>query len=379
MILLIVVILLLMFYIGTQYQLVDVYNIELAKGRARNQAAREGLDEDLVLQKLSDRFRMVAQVVKPAVVHINTARDVRGVSKSNDPHPRLRGQGSGVIVDAEGYIVTNFHVIRGASTIEVVLHHGQKLEAVVVGADELTDLAVLKIPGDGLTALEWGDSDLLDDGSLVWSVGSPFGLKHSVTFGIISAKGRPGVMNGAYNPYQEYLQHDAAVNPGNSGGPLINVHGKLVGINTSIVSKNGGYQGISFALPSSIAKDVYEQIKSNRKVSRGLLGVLPKDISVEMAKSLKLENTRGALVAAVPSDGPAGKVGIRVNDVIIRWDGKAIVDSVALRRISGHTKPGTKVEVVVIRGGGELTFEVIIAERPSPVVTPSGLRAVMPK
>jgi serine protease Do len=210
------------------------------------------------------------------------------------PSPRRRessGQGSGVIVDAAGYIVTNYHVIRDATEIEVGLSDGRRLGAQLVGTDSATDLALLRIDADRLTSAEWGDSERLEVGSLVWAAGSPFGLQRTITFGIISAKNRAGV---AGNAYQDFLQTDAAVNPGNSGGPLVDEQGRIVGINTAIVGEV--YQGISFAVPSNVVREVYERLRLEGKFARGWLGVEMDEVTDELADRLGLHVPQGAYV-----------------------------------------------------------------------------------
>jgi len=239
------------------------YAITYGRQRAEVEIAAEG-QQNLPLRQLSKAFELVSNRVGPSVVHINVV--------SNEQLPddeaasifgsarQTQGQGSGVIIDEAGYIVTNNHVVRGARQIEVTLDDGRQFRATIIGTDAPTDLAVLKVNADNLIAAEWGDSDKLEVGALVWALGSPFGLQRSTTFGILSAKNRePG--------HRDFLQTDAAVNPGNSGGPLVDARGRLVGINTAIVGQT--YQGISFAIPSSIAQRIYQRLKSEGRVGRG--------------------------------------------------------------------------------------------------------------
>jgi S1-C subfamily serine protease len=269
-----------------------------------------------------------------------------------------------VIVDERGYVVTNFHVVHGASEIQVSLSDGRMLPARVVGVDSLTDLAVLRINGDGLVAAEWGDSDEVAVGAMVWAVGSPFGLQSSITFGIVSAKHRAGM---AGKMYQDFLQTDAAVNPGNSGGPLVDADGRVIGINTAIVGQ--AYQGVSFAIPSSVAKEVYERLKANGRVARGWLGVQLGDLTAEVAQRLGLSEPRGAIIMGVVDDpevqSPAKDAGLRAGDVVISWNGKPIDKSSDLIRLVAMTEIGSKARVEVIRGGSRLTVEVIVSERPA--------------
>ncbi|MBI2477577.1 MAG: trypsin-like peptidase domain-containing protein [Planctomycetia bacterium] len=258
------------------------YSITKGRQRAELEAAKVGL-EQLPLGELSTAYQLVSKRVAPSVVHINVASSMlRGQGAELDPrlqrlYPEALGQGSGVIVDAAGYIVTNNHVVSEATKIQVTLNDGRVIDGTVVGIDSLTDLAVLKIDATDLEAVEWGDSDQLDVGALVWAVGSPFGLQHSITFGILSAKNRT-----TGTAWQDFLQTDAAVNPGNSGGPLVDASGRIVGINTAIVGDS--YQGISFAIPSNVARQVYEKLRSNGHVERGWLGAQLGDVTDEVAR-----------------------------------------------------------------------------------------------
>ena len=348
---------------------------EIGRERARATVARENL-ENLNLTNLSYRFRQLATAVAPSVVHINTVAG-RQVPVEDElsfflrPQPAIQqvGQGSGVIVDSEGYIVTNYHVIRGAEQIQVTLTDDQVRTAQLVGADPYTDLAVLKIAGEGLTALEWenDDSSAFNAGSLVWAVGSPFGLDHSVTMGIISARGRHAPSgDGKFNPYQDFLQHDAAVNPGNSGGPLISPTGKVIGINTLIVSKSGGFQGVSFAIPSNIARDVCKRIRAEGKYSRGHVGVALTEVTDEIREKISFTGDEGAVVGRVLPGSPAERAGVQVGDVFVEWDSKPVPDVLTFSRMVGKTKPGSKVKAIVIRDGKRVELNIHVGERPVP-------------
>lgn len=342
--------------------------VEYARVHGRERAEADIARSELTQGEVTALSRMSGQIAKlvgPSVVHIDTVRIVNG-TRGNDEWSLLfgrpsqyqaEGQGSGVIVDASGYIVTNNHVIDRASKIEVQLSDGRKKLATVIGSDPLTDIAVLKIEADNLIAAEWGDSDKLEVGALVWAIGNPFGLDRSVTFGIISAKGRPGA-----NPFQNYLQTDAAVNPGNSGGPLVNIEGKIVGINTAIVGPS--YQGVSFSIPSDVARKIYEQIKDGGKVARGWLGVQLDPLTPGMAKQLGLTELTGALIAAVVEGGPADRAGIKQNDVVVEWNGHVINNSNMLSPMVAATKIGTKANVVVIRNQKKIELQVEVEERP---------------
>lgn len=333
-----------------QYALVE------AQERAQFDVASQHL-QNLNLMQLNDASKLLAHYVGPSVVHLRTHRN-HGL-----------GQGSGVIVDKAGYIVTNYHVVEGVDSLEVQLSDGRRGTASVVGSDPLVDVAVLKTELTDLHAAEWGDSDKLDVGEWVWALGSPFGFQKSITFGILSAKERRGIVTDsstAHSVYQEFLQTDAAVNPGNSGGPLVNFEGKVIGINTAIYGPT--YQGISFSIPSSIAKASYEQLRKDGWVQRGYLGVNPSAVPDRVAEILEIEKGRGVLVMWVQADTPATDAGIRRGDVILTWDGTEFSDPTLLSRTIAATSIGTKVPVTILRQEGdnirELTVTVTVAARP---------------
>jgi S1-C subfamily serine protease len=250
--------------------------------------------------------------------------------------------------------------VENARAINVRLSGNETRPAEVVGLDDTTDLAVLKIPSGGLVAAEWGDSNALEVGAPVWAVGNPFGLDRSVSFGIVSAKNRRVISE--TNPYEDFLQTDAAVNPGNSGGPLVDAGGKIVGINTAIVGR--GYQGVSFSIPSSIAKDVYERLRANGRVVRGYMGLRLMDLAPETAQTLGLKSTAGALVAQVESGTPAARAGLEVEDVIVKWDGEEVANSTELTMRVGKAAIGSRVTLTVIRDGAPREIELTIGERP---------------
>ena len=340
------------------------YSLVHAEEQAKHDVAVEAL-KTLSMSDLREAFRQVPKVVGPSVVHINTTQMVG--QRSDDEMRNLygnrrhqtRGQGSGVIVDAEGYIVTNFHVIDGASEIEVVLSDQRRVVGRVIGADPLTDLAVVKIDADDLVASPWGDSDELEVGELVWAVGSPFGLAHSITFGIISAKGRSG-LNG--NIHQRFLQTDAAVNPGNSGGPLFNAEGRVVGINTAIVGPS--YLGISFSIPSNMAREIYEKIREKGVVERGWLGVALNDLDEDAAKTLGLNNVQGALILKVFAGTPAAEADVRAGDVVVRWNDTEVSQSSDLSLAVAETEIGSIAKMVIVRSGQQQTIDVTVGVRP---------------
>jgi serine protease Do len=272
---------------------------------------------------------------------------------------RQKSLGSGFIINRDGVILTNNHVIENAEDIVVRLANEKEFKAKVVGRDPKTDIAVIRIDdASGLTPVTLGDSDTLRVGEWVMAIGNPFGLEHSVTAGIVSAKGR-FIGQGSYD---NFIQTDAAINPGNSGGPLINLQGEVVGINTAIFSRTGGNIGIGFATPINIAKDELPELQEKGRVTRGWLGVLIQKVTPEIAESMGLEDSRGALVADVMKDGPAKEAGIKVGDVIVEYDGNPVKDSNELPRLVARTGVGRMVTLKVLRGKSEQSVSVKIAE-----------------
>jgi serine protease Do len=280
-----------------------------------------------------------------------------------------RGSGSGVVVNPNGYILTNNHVVGKATSIEVKLADGRRLKGTVVGTDPQTDLAVVKVDAANLPTAALGDSDTLQQGDWVVAMGSPFGLEQTITAGIVSATGR---RIASASPYDAFVQTDASINPGNSGGPLVNLRGEVVGINTLIFSQSGGNQGIGFAIPSNMVRKVYEQLVTNKKVTRGYLGVNVRDLDTALAESLNVpENTKGAVVADVASDAsPAAKAGIRSGDVITALDGKPIASASDLTGMVADIQPGHTTELTFLRDGKQQTATATVAERPANAGTP---------
>jgi serine protease Do len=276
---------------------------------------------------------------------------------------RATALGSGFIIDPDGYVVTNNHVIAGASEVSVRLGDETTYPATVVGSDPATDLALLKIEADGpLPALELGDSDAAEVGDWVMAVGNPFGLGGSVTAGIVSARGR----NIQAGPYDDFLQVDASINRGNSGGPLFDLDGKVIGVNTAIYSPNGGSVGIGFAIPSNMVKSVVAQLRENGKVERGWLGVQIQSVTPDLAAALGLAEPAGALVAALTPDSPAERAGIRTGDVILSFAGKEIADSRELARVVAQHPADSEAAVRLWRDGAEQTLDVVTGQQPSP-------------
>ncbi|GJL55452.1 MAG: MucD protein [Nitrospirales bacterium] len=287
--------------------------------------------------------------------------------------------GSGVIIDTTGFIITNNHVVEDATKITVTLHDGREFPATTVGTDPKTDLAVIKIKGEGanLTAMPWGTYDNLRVGDVVLALGSPFGLKSSVSFGIISALGRGSV---GITEYEDFIQTDAAINPGNSGGALVNMQGELIGINTAIFSRTGGSEGVGFAIAVSIAQDIAQSLIETGKVVRGWMGVAIQEMTPSLAQSFQLPDDQqgGVLISEVHENGPSAKAGLKRGDVILKYDGKIIRDVNHLRNVVARTKVGKKKEIIVLRDGKETTLSIELGERPSDQMLASGGPANMP-
>ncbi len=274
---------------------------------------------------------------------------------------RQHGLGSGFIISKDGFIVTNNHVIEKANDIEIILENGKNYQAQIIGKDPKTDLALLKIePEEDLPAISFGRSDVLDIGDWVIAIGNPFGLGHTVTAGIVSAKGR----SLGLGSYDDFIQTDAAINPGNSGGPLFNLDGEVVGVNTAIFARA---QGIGFAIPAAIAINIIDQLRSNGKVVRGWLGVLVQQITPEIAESIGLQDTKGALVADITPDGPAEKAGIKRRDVIIGFDDIKINEMSELPKSVAATPPGTKSEIILLREGKKKKISVLLGQLPEKI------------
>jgi serine protease Do len=298
--------------------------------------------------------------------------------RSNRPQPeeeeQPRGVGSGFILTPDGYIMTNAHVVDGADEVLVTLTDDREFKAKIIGADKRSDVAVVKIEATGLPAVRVGDVNRLKVGEWVMAIGSPFGLKNTVTAGIVSAKQRD---TGEYLPF---IQTDVAINPGNSGGPLINMRGEVVGINSQIYSRSGGFMGISFAIPMDEAIRVSDQLRTSGRVSRGRIGVQIDQVSKDVAESIGLAKPAGALVRGVETGSPADKAGIEAGDIIIRFDGKAIERHSDLPRLVGSIKPGTKSNLTVMRRGSTKDLTITIGElEPDKVAQKAPEREEKPK
>jgi serine protease Do len=274
--------------------------------------------------------------------------------------PPQEGLGSGVIVSADGYILTNNHVVQGADTIKVSLNDGRELTAKVVGTDPQTDLAVVKVDAKDLPAITFADSERVEVGDRVLAVGNPFGVGQTVTSGMVSGLGRATMGL----DYEDFIQTDAAINPGNSGGALVDAEGRLIGVNTAILSRSGGSQGIGFAIPANLARNVMEQLASGGKVVRGYLGVSIQDVTPALAAEFKLKAHEGALVGEVVPGGPAAKAGLQDGDVIKELGGKAVTDARHLKLTVANFAPGASVPAVVLRDGQTIKVDLKVGERP---------------
>jgi serine protease Do len=329
---------------------------------------------------ITTTFAPVVKKVAPSVVNIYTAKMVRnnrnadsdamlrqfffGGRQPNIPQERReQSLGSGVIVSADGYILTNNHVVENADEIKVALQDNVTIyDAKLIGADPQTDIAVLKVSGASLPAITVADSDGIEVGDVVLAIGNPFGLGQTVTSGIVSAKGRGGM---GIIDYEDFIQTDASINPGNSGGALVDAGGRLIGINTAILSRSGGNQGVGFAVPINQARFVMERLITNGKVTRGHLGIMIQPLTPELAKEFKLEENTGALVGDVTTSSPADRAGIKAGDVIKTFDGKKIHDGRHLRLLVAQTSPGKDVTLTILREGKDLEISVRPEEQPA--------------
>ena len=285
-----------------------------------------------------------------------------GAPNGEQQEYKTQSLGSGFILSADGYVLTNAHVVNAAEEIVVKLNDNREFKAKVIGADRRTDVAVLKIEASNLPRVTIGDPGALKVGEWVAAIGSPFGLESTITAGIVSAKGRALPQEN----FVPFIQTDVAINPGNSGGPLFNLKGEVVGINSQIYSRTGGYMGLSFAIPIDVAIEVAEQLKATGKVTRGWLGIAIQEITKELAESFGLKNTNGALVAGVEKGSPADKGGLEAGDIILKFSGKPITTSSDLPRAVAATKPGQQAAVEILRKGSPRTLSIAVGEMPTP-------------
>ncbi|TBW12092.1 DegQ family serine endoprotease [Azotobacter chroococcum subsp. isscasi] len=347
------------------------------------------LGQSLCAQAQLPEFTALVEATSPAVVNISTRQklperalgqgmpDLEGLpplfreflernipqvprTPNNGQQREAHSLGSGFIISADGYVLTNNHVVADADEIIVRLSDRSELEAELVGADPLTDVALLKVKGTNLPSVKLGRTDELKVGEWVLAIGSPFGFDHSVTAGIISATGR-SLPNESYVPF---IQTDVAINPGNSGGPLFDLEGRVIGINSQIFTRSGGFMGLSFAIPIEVAMGVADQLKATGKVARGWLGVVIQEVNKDLAESFGLDKPAGALVAQVLDGGPADKGGLQVGDVILSLDSHPIVMSADLPHLVGGLKPGTKANLEVVRDGGRKSIAITVGTLP---------------
>jgi serine protease Do len=348
--------------------------------------SRASADAKSDLRKMSKAFASVAKAVTPSVVFIRVeVKKTVAVTPFGFRHPfeddifrrffgqpmpraprqrefRQQGQGSGVIISPDGLVLTNNHVVADATKIRVKLADGRTLAAKLVGADPRSDVAVIRMEGGkDFPAVKLGDSDSLEVGEWVVAVGNPFGLANTVTVGVVSAKGRSRV---GLVDYENFIQTDAAINPGNSGGPLVNLDGEVVGVNSAIMSRSGGYMGIGLAIPINMARSITDQLVARGRVVRGWLGVMIQDVTKDLAESFGLKEAKGALIGQVVDGTPAAKAGLKQGDVIISMGGKPVQDAAGLRNRVALTAPGTDLDFVVIREKQTKFVKVKIGEQP---------------
>src|SRR6267378_3688835 len=357
------------------------------KPAARLVALNIPVDERPVTRELGGRnsFAPVVKKVGPAVVKVFTTTKMHNTAFSGPPGmddffrrffgdefegrsprrnfgtPRQQGIGSGVITTKDGYILTNNHVVDGADEVKVTLQDGREFTAKVIGRDPKSDVAVIKIDAKDLPAISMADSDKVEVGDVMLAVGNPFGIGQTVTTGIVSATGRAGAVG---LDYEDFIQTDAAINPGNSGGALVDAEGRLIGINTAILSRSGGNQGIGFAIPVNLARGVMESLVKDGHVTRGYLGVMIQDVTPDLATEFKLKDSSGALVGDVTPKSPAEKAGLRNGDIIVEFNGKKVIDSRHLKLEVARITPGESVPVKILRDGSTKNLEVKVKEMP---------------
>jgi Do/DeqQ family serine protease len=352
----------------------------LPAGAADDAATQREIE---VLVRASKARAAIVKRVSPAVVHISVEKTVQNDGQSGElpdyfddeffrrffaprmPIPprefKQRGLGSGSIVDAHGFILTNNHVIEDADRIIVKLKDGREFPGELIGADPATDLAVVKIKADNLPVASLGNSDQLEVGETVMAIGNPFGLEQTVTQGIVSAKGRSQV---GLTDYEDFIQTDASINPGNSGGPLVNLKGEIVGVNTAIFSRSGGSMGIGFSIPINMAKTIMQSLIESGKVVRGFLGVVIQDVTQELADALNVKVNEGVLIANVGPDTPASAAGMQQGDIVVKFNGHGVKSSNELRNAVAAIKPGAKVPVELLREGKPTRLQVTVGEQP---------------
>ena len=340
------------------------------------EAPKINLDDVKVLAAIDAEYTKLIESVVPSVVSITSSRTVLQqvpltiedllLGRQRAQKAKSTSLGSGVIVSKEGHIITNHHVIAGMTEIRAQLPDGRNVAARLIGSDPATDIAVLKIEEKNIEALPLGDSDDLRVGQQVFAIGNPYGLDETVTRGVVSAKGR----RTANDSGVEVLQHDAAVNPGNSGGPLVNIRGQIVGINSSIYTRTGGFQGISFAIPANTVRRVMDAIISRGRAVRGWLGVGLQAVTPRLAQSFGVPDTRGAIITEIMRGSPAELAGLQPGDVLRKFNGNDVGDVMSLRKLIAGLEIGAKVEVVIMRGGREAKTTLQVVEVPPELLQP---------
>ena len=336
-----------------------------------------------ILDRSAKAFSQVAASAKPAVVHISVESTVSSAGNYDQffnhpffeqffgphyrqnpaPQRKQQGSGSGFIISEDGLILTNNHVVENADDITVTLADNRKIDGKLIGTDPKSDVALIKVDIDEkLPTVKLGDSEALEVGEWVIAIGNPFGLNQTVTVGVVSAKGRSRV---GINEYENFIQTDAAINPGNSGGPLLNIYGEVVGINSALYTRTGGYMGIGFSIPVNMVKYIVDQLEKHGKVTRGLLGIMLQDIDEDLAESFDLSKVKGILITEVVKDSPAEKAGLKARDIIVKMNDVELRDSGDLRNKVAMTIPGTEVDLEVIRDGKPKTIEVVVGEQPA--------------
>ena len=357
--------------------------ITVAATVSAGSAQAKSKDDLQALIRASKVRAALVQNVQQAVVHIKVEKEIANTGRNTPNNPldlyndefferffpgmrpprgrRQEGMGSGSIVRSDGYILTNHHVVGEADRIIVQLFDGRELEAKLIGTDPESDISVIKVEGEGMPVLAMGDSTEILVGESVIAVGNPFGLTQTVTFGIVSAKGRTGI---GITEYEDFIQTDAAINPGNSGGPLINLEGMIVGVNTAIFTRSGGYQGIGFAVPINMARRIMNDLIDEGRVSRGWLGVGIQDVTPELAKAFRLKDNKGTLITGVMPGTPAEKAGLQKGDVVLKLNGEVVENSNALRNEIADARADATVELELVRNGAPMKMMVTLDERP---------------
>lgn len=357
-----------------------VSSLGVAAAAREGQPNLEAKEAIASLQQTGKAFAGVAKDVSPSVVFVSVEKKHESgmdaatlkkffgdrVPKENLPQ-YAQGVGSGFILSEDGFIVTNNHVISDAEKINIRMSDGREFDAKLVGSDQQTDVAIIKVDAQDLPALPMGNSDAIEIGEWVLAFGSPFGLPGTVTSGIVSAKGRNHV---GITDYENFIQTDAAINPGNSGGPLVNLEGEVVGINTAIVSRSGGYMGIGFAIPINQAQTIYQQLIENGQVTRGYLGIMIQPLTSDLAKAFGIDSGKGILVADFPEGSPAQQAGIQQGDVIIEMDGQPVIDAGRFRNGVAQLPPGSHTTLVVQREGEQHQITVNLGTMPTAAAAP---------